>query len=64
MPIIRCNCGAEILLVPDINAMNRAIENHIDIHKILTQNTNQQNDTPKQVIQNLVEQVLQKASEE
>lgn len=33
MPIIRCACGFEILVLPDVQAMNRAIENHLTEHK-------------------------------
>jgi hypothetical protein len=33
MPIVRCLCGSEILVVPDSKAMNRAIKNHIVEHK-------------------------------
>ncbi len=32
MPIIKCVCGFEILLVPDLKAMDRAIKNHITKH--------------------------------
>ena len=33
MPIIKCACGSEILVVPDVKAMNRAIKNHVTKHK-------------------------------
>ena len=34
MPIVKCICGSEILVVPDLKAMNLAIENHVTIkHK-------------------------------
>lgn len=33
MHIIRCVCGSEILVVPDLKAMDRAIKNHIAEHK-------------------------------
>ena len=33
MPIVRCICGSEILVVPDLKAMNRAIKNHVAEHK-------------------------------
>ena len=33
IPLIKCTCGAEILLVPDIKEMNKAIINHIKEHK-------------------------------
>ncbi len=29
MPIIKCLCGTEILVVPDLKAMNKAIANHV-----------------------------------
>jgi hypothetical protein len=29
MPIVRCTCGSEILVVPDLKAMNIAIDNHV-----------------------------------
>jgi hypothetical protein len=33
MPIVRCVCGCEILVVPDLKAMNLAINNHVAKHK-------------------------------
>jgi hypothetical protein len=33
MSTIRCLCGSEILVVPDLKAMNRAIKNHVAEHK-------------------------------
>ena len=33
MPTIRCICGARILVIPDLKAMNCAIKNHIAEHK-------------------------------
>jgi hypothetical protein len=33
MPIVRCVCGFEILVLPDMKAMNRAIKNHLVKHK-------------------------------
>ena len=33
MTIIKCLCGFEILLVPDLTAMNRAIKIHVTQHK-------------------------------
>ncbi|MGA3060235.1 MAG: hypothetical protein ABSD92_07685 [Candidatus Bathyarchaeia archaeon] len=28
MPIVKCTCGAKILVVPDLAAMDRALKNH------------------------------------
>jgi hypothetical protein len=33
LPIIYCECGAEILLLPDLPAMNRAIKTHVTEHQ-------------------------------
>ena len=33
MPTLKCVCGFEILLVPDLKAMDRAIKNHVTNHK-------------------------------
>ena len=33
LPIINCECGAEILVVPDLQAMNLAIKTHVAEHK-------------------------------
>ena len=33
MPIIKCACNFEILVVPDLKAMDRAIQNHAAQHK-------------------------------
>jgi hypothetical protein len=34
MPIIKCSCGTEILVVPDIKAMDRAINKHVAEHNV------------------------------
>jgi hypothetical protein len=33
LPLIRCECGVEILVVPDLQAMNRAIKTHVAEHR-------------------------------
>jgi hypothetical protein len=33
MSTVRCLCGFEILVVPDLKAMNRAVRNHVAEHK-------------------------------
>ena len=38
MPTIKCVCGLPILVVPDLKAMNRAIERHIAEHVKLSKN--------------------------
>ena len=36
MPIFKCSCGVEILVIPDLAAMNKAIKYHVGKHKRLT----------------------------
>jgi hypothetical protein len=33
LPIISCECGDKILVVPDLQAMNNAIKTHVAKHK-------------------------------
>ena len=51
MPIVNCTCGAKILVVPDLTAMNRAIKNHQTEHKNASE-------------QFLTEQILEAASKQ
>ena len=48
MPIARCKCGFEILVVPDLKAMNTAINKHLATHK----------KTKDNLAESLTEQVL------
>ena len=36
MPIFKCSCGIEILIIPDMPEMNKAIKAHITEHKRVT----------------------------
>jgi hypothetical protein len=33
LPLIKCECGTEILLLPDLKAMDRAIDAHVAEHR-------------------------------
>lgn len=33
LPIIRCKCGAEFLLIPDLGEMSRIVEKHAQFHR-------------------------------
>ena len=35
MPLSNCPCGIKILMVPDLPEMNKALENHLLVHKKL-----------------------------
>ncbi len=55
MPIVRCVCGSQILVVPDLKAMNFAINHHITEHK-------RAGDGAEGLTQFLTKQVLKVAS--
>ena len=55
MPIVRCVCGSEILVLPDLKAMNIAIDNHVAEHK-------KERDGSKRLTKFLTEKVLIVAS--
>lgn len=58
MPTIKCVCGAKILVIPDLKAMNNAIRNHISEHK-KTRNSHDNFDSLEQF---LAEKILFEAS--
>ena len=35
-PVFNCSCGTKILVVPDLPAMNKAIEKHLIEHEMVT----------------------------
>jgi hypothetical protein len=56
MPIVSCVCGSEILVVPDLKAMNLAIDNHITTKHKTTP------DASENLAEFLAEQVLIQAT--
>lgn len=58
MPIYSCDCGVQILIVPDIPAMNEAIKNHLAIHKELTGKTLTEESLAKRIIESLSKSLL------
>lgn len=64
LPIINCECGAEILLVPDLQAMNRAIEAHVAEHGKKKRNAQKNVITSSSISQLLSQLTLIKMSEQ
>ena len=50
MPIYSCDCGVQILIVPDVSMMNGAIKNHLAVHKKLTGKTLTEESLAKRII--------------
>ena len=62
MPTIRCVCGAEMLVIPDLNAMNRAIENHVAEHIEMGKRGGNGQMAPSKIRLFLIRQILTAAS--
>jgi hypothetical protein len=63
LPLITCNCGKEILLVPDIRAMDLAIKNHVAKHTKKSRNVQEKVNTSGNISQLLSQLTLTKISE-
>jgi hypothetical protein len=64
LPLIRCFCGTEILIVPSIEQMNRAIENHVKNHKRKMKDSKRAKEAEAQIIREfLSEQMFERIIE-
>ena len=59
---IRCECGAEILLIPDVKEMVRSIESHATEHRKKELNPDKGKAAFEHIENFLVKQVLEKAA--
>lgn len=57
MHIFQCDCGMQILIVPDIFAMEIAIINHIKLHKQLTGTIISEELLTKKIISSITNQI-------
>jgi len=64
LPIISCECGAEILVVPDLQAMNRAIKTHVAEHRKKERNTQKRAVTSGKINQLLSQLTLIKMTQQ
>jgi hypothetical protein len=63
LPTIRCHCGTEILLVPNVLSMNRAIEEHVKLHKKKIKDRREAKIEAEKVRDDLLAEVFKKACE-
>lgn len=62
--MIKCSsCGAEILLVPNVKLIGEAIETHVEEHKLKVKNPAEADSEAELIRDDLITQVLKKASE-
>ena len=64
LPLINCECGTEILLLPDLQAMNRAIKAHATEHRKKGRDTSRNVNTCGNISQLLSQLSLRKISEQ
>lgn len=63
LPLLRCECGAEILLLPDLKVMNHAIEVHVANHRKKEKDRTKAAKVASHIRQILIEQLFEKAGE-
>ena len=63
LPLIKCRCGAEILLVPNVKLMSKVIEEHSEAHKKKIKNRKEAMTEAEKVQEDLLAKVFSKAGE-
>jgi len=63
MPMVKCFCGAKILLVPDVKKMSEAIEAHAKEHAKNYKTEKEKDIEADRVREDLIAKVLAKACE-
>ncbi len=61
-PEIKCCCGTVILIVPNVKVMSQAIESHAAKHKQKIKDPKEAEAEAERVRDDLITQILQKAS--
>ena len=62
--IIKCKCHAKILVIPDLKAMSKALEAHIALHRKMEKDNSKTNSNVHKLVEDdLIAEVLKKASE-
>lgn len=64
LPVITCRCGAQILLIPSVEHMSKAIENHVAEHKKKIKGNKKAEAEIEHIRDDLIMKVLSKASEQ
>ena len=62
LTVIRCSCGFEILLVPDVKVMSKAIEAHAEKHQQKVKDTKGSKAEAERISDHLIAQVFEEAS--
>jgi hypothetical protein len=60
---VRCECGTEILILPDVTAMSKAIDAHVIVHIQKLKASARTTAETERIRDNLIAQVFSKASQ-
>ena len=60
---MKCTCGAEILLVPNVKLMSKALEAHVQEHKRKIKDAKEAEAEAQRIMDDLIEKLLIKACE-
>lgn len=60
LPIIKCECGAEILLIQQVELMGKAINSHVEEHRAKVSDAFRAEVLAKRIEDHLVKQVFEK----
>jgi len=63
LPVIKCECGFEILLVPDLKEMSLVVQKHAQKHKETIKNTEEAEITYCIIEKSLIAQILRLAGQ-
>ena len=62
LPIVRCKCGAEFLLIPDLAEMERTVEKHAKFHSKKEPDSAKAEKIFKEIQDYLIMEILRAAS--
>lgn len=60
LPIIKCECGAEILLIQQVDLMGKAIDSHVEEHRARVSDPIKADALAKRIEDHLIKQVFEK----
>ena len=63
LPLLKCECGAEILFLPDLRVMDHAIEVHVAEHRKKEKDPRKAAEIARHTREILIEQLFRKATE-
>ena len=60
LPVIKCECGAEILLIQQVDLMSKAINSHVEEHRTRVSDPIKADALARRIEDHLIKQVFEK----